>query len=425
MQINQAVISAGGLGTRLKSEIGNLPKILVSLGGKSLLERHLENLDAWGIEKVLLLLGEGHEVVLEFLKSVSMNFEVDIQFVVEKKPLGTGGALIAAVELLEDKFIFIHGDLFINMPLRNVEKLWKSDADFALFVHQTSHPEDSDLIEFDNEHIQRFITKPHNWPVDQKAFGNAGFYFFNKYLFEDQFALDVKTNLDHEVIPSLLQNNYQGKAIINNWEIRDIGTPSRLKKSESDLKLGLIGLKERPAIFLDRDGTLNIESGHISELSEFVLFKDAPKAIRSINDAGILVIIITNQPVIARGELTEQELSAIHLKMESTINSYGAYINGIYVCPHHPDSGFRGEITELKIECACRKPSPGLILKAIEDFGINMQKCLFIGDSWRDKQAAELANVKFLQVVSQGSTTNLVDVVQKGINIILSENSKS
>ena len=159
MAIVQAVITAGGTGSRLKSEVGATPKILVQLGGKSLLERHFANLENWGIEKVLLLLGNGSEEILEFLDGIKNRFKLQIEHSTESKPLGTGGSIYAAKALLDESFLFFHGDLFINMPAKSLIRLWENDADFALFVHQTDHPEDSDLVELNGKTIKKFITK--------------------------------------------------------------------------------------------------------------------------------------------------------------------------------------------------------------------------------------------------------------------------
>ena len=108
------------------------------------------------------------------------------------------------------------------------------------------------------------------------------------------------------------------------------------------------------------------------------------EAIKLINKSGYLVVVVTNQPVIARGEVTESELQLIHNKMETELGTEGAYLDAIYYCPHHPDKGFEGEIERLKIECDCRKPKPGMFFRAAEDFNIDLCSSWMIGDSEND-----------------------------------------
>ena len=112
----------------------------------------------------------------------------------------------------------------------------------------------------------------------------------------------------------------------------------------------------------------------------------AADAIRLINESEYLAIVITNQPVIARGEVSFQELDAIHNRMYTLLGKEGAYVDGLYFCPHHPDKGFEGEVPELKIDCDCRKPKIGMIQKAVENFNIDLSNSWFIGDTNIDVQ---------------------------------------
>ena len=142
--------------------------------------------------------------------------------------------------------------------------------------------------------------------------------------------------------------------------------------------------KPQKAIFLDRDGTINKHIGFLRKTEELELLPRAAEAIKKINSRGFLAIVITNQPVIARGEITVEELNAIHNKLETELGRQGAYIDGLYYCPHHPDKGFKGEVEALKVECDCRKPKPGLILRASDDFNIDIGQSWMIGDDGRD-----------------------------------------
>ena len=160
--------------------------------------------------------------------------------------------------------------------------------------------------------------------------------------------------------------------------VKDMGTPERFKQVESDLLSGKVQArnlaKKQRAIFLDRDGTINKEVGFLRDINDFELLPGVAEAIRKINSSGYLAIVITNQPVIARGEVTVDELDQIHNKMETLLGAEGAYIDGLYYCPHHPDKGYEGEVAELKINCDCRKPKPGMLLRAAHDFNIDLRK---------------------------------------------------
>lgn len=118
------------------------------------------------------------------------------------------------------------------------------------------------------------------------------------------------------------------------------------------------------------------------------------EAIKKINASGYLAIVVTNQPVIARGEVTFQELEEIHNKMETLLGKEGAYLDAIYYCPHHPHKGYEGERPELKIECDCRKPKPGMLLKAAEDYNIDLSQSWMIGDGENDVKAGINAGCK-------------------------------
>jgi mannose-1-phosphate guanylyltransferase/phosphomannomutase len=155
-----------------------------------------------------------------------------------------------------------------------------------------------------------------------------------------------------------------------------------------------------PAIFLDRDGTLNFDYGWITSPAKIELLPDAADAVRAINNAGLLAVLVTNQPVIARGECSEAELSAIHEKLESVLAQSHAHLDAIYYCPHHPDGGFPGERPEFKVRCHCRKPAPGLLESAALDLNIDVTRSWMIGDSERDLGAAAAFGIPAALVAS-------------------------
>jgi len=173
--------------------------------------------------------------------------------------------------------------------------------------------------------------------------------------------------------------------------VKDMGTPERYYSVCEDFEAGIVKGKnlknKQKAIFLDRDGTINKYVGFLRNIEEFELIDGVADALRIINSKGYLAIVITNQPVIARGEVSLEELDQIHRKMETLLGNDGVYIDAIYFCPHHPDKGYEGERPEYKIECECRKPKPGMLIKAAEEFNIDLSQSWMIGDKENDIKA--------------------------------------
>lgn len=195
-----------------------------------------------------------------------------------------------------------------------------------------------------------------------------------------------------------------------------MGTPERFHQVENDFKTGIVKAKnlrnKQKAVFLDRDGTINKYVGFLRNIDDFELIEGVADAIRLINQSGYLAIAVTNQPVIARGEVSWSQLDEIHKKMSTLLGQKGAYLDGIYICPHHPQKGFDGERPEYKIVCDCRKPKPGLLIKAATDFNIDLGKSYMIGDRETDVQAGENAKVKKSIQIATNEPNSLFYAVQ-------------
>ena len=160
------------------------------------------------------------------------------------------------------------------------------------------------------------------------------------------------------------------------------------------------------AIFFDRDGVLNEEVGYLWEVEKFKWIDGARDAIRFCNERGLLAIVVTNQGGIARGLYTAREVDRLHDFMQKSLSEVGAHIDGFYYCPHHPE----GVVEEFSIECDCRKPKPGLILRACEDFNINPAQAIMFGDSERDIEAAKAAGLRAGILFAGGNLLEAVKV---------------
>jgi D,D-heptose 1,7-bisphosphate phosphatase len=398
----QVVILAGGKGTRLKEVSGNLPKPMVPVLGKPLLQYLIEQCVEWRIFDIKLLVSYKKDVIKEYFGDGS-RFGATIQYIVEDIPRGTAGALIDALPELDDQFLVIYGDTFFELDLSSIWRFHEDQsADATIFLHPNDHPHDSDLVEVDKRSL---VQKIHPYPHDAQwrpNLVNAAVYMFNKSSLENVNLISDKPDIAKDLFPLMLESKKRLNGYISTEYIKDMGTPKRLSTVERDIKSGKVTSlrKQTPkmAIFLDRDGTINKEVNHLSKQEEFELIDGVGDAIRQINAVGILAVVVTNQPVISRGELKESELKVIHNKMDTLLGRQGAYIDRLYYCPHHTDGGFEGEIKALKFDCDCRKPKIGMFLKAKKDLNIILEKSWFIGDSTSDIYAAQNAGMKSILV---------------------------
>ena len=165
-----------------------------------------------------------------------------------------------------------------------------------------------------------------------------------------------------------------------------------------------------PAVFLDRDGTINEERGHIQTPEDLALLSGAAAAIRRLNGSQYLTVVVTNQSVIARGKCTEAGMEAIHNRLQLLIGEDGASIDRIYYCPHYPDQGIPGGRQDLTIVCDCRKPEPGLIMRAAKDMNIDLNLSWMVGDTTSDIEAANRAGIRSILLSKQGSFDNQCSV---------------
>jgi len=400
----QAIILSGGQGTRARNRIGNIPKSLIQINKKPLLWYQIELLKKHNFNQVLILVHHLGDQIIDYIDS-NLDWGIDIQIIKEETPMGTAGAVINCIPMLEDDFLIIYGDTMLDVDLSNFERFHQLDknSDVTLFVHPNDHPFDSDLLEMNEEGV---VIAFHNCPHKENAFYansvNAALYYLKKSCLLHWADGKHKLDFARDVFPFLLENNFVIKGYNSSEYIKDCGTPERIDKINHHLKSGYIqdcSLKEKqPCIFLDRDGTLNREVNHLKTHVDFELLPNVVDAIKKINQSKYISIVITNQPVIARGECTSEALRVIHNKMETQLGSKGAYLDRIYYCPHYPLSGFEGEIKELKIECDCRKPNTGMIAAAATDFNIDHDASWFIGDSTVDIMLAKNAGFRSILV---------------------------
>jgi histidinol-phosphate phosphatase family protein len=401
--MKQLVILAGGMGTRLKARLGDLPKPMIPIGGKPLLEHQVELAKRHGFEEVLIFACYRADLIERHFGN-GQKWGLHLRTIVEKEPLGTAGAVLAGFDLLADEFAVIYGDTMLNVDLERMRRERAlRQADAVLLLHPNNHPLDSDLVEAGPDNwITAFHNRPHPENKWFRNLVNAGLYVIRKEALRPWIKPVKAMDFGKDLFPALLARGAKLLAYNSPEYIKDIGTPERYDKINAQYAGGVVGrgsLKTpQRAVFLDRDGTLVREVNGLTSPEKLELLPEAAEAVRELNHNGWLAILITNQPVVAKGFCTEADIGAIHDKLETLLGRGRAYLDRIYWCPHHPEKGFAGERADLKIECECRKPKTGMIRQAAQDLNLNLDDCWLIGDTTTDIETAKNAGIKSILV---------------------------
>lgn len=387
----QAVILVGGRGTRLKELTDKIPKPLLSIGGRSFLCYIMDNLIRQGFDDILLLSGYHSAMIEEFAETYSNINTFHIRCIPEKKPLGTGGALCHAKKWLNDTFILLNGDTFFDINLNDFIYSKKDKNNIKIALHKETNSSRFGHVILHDDKIISWIEKSNN----TSGLINGGVYFFSK-----EFIPDYEENfssLEKDIIPYFISKNKVTGKEYNNFFI-DIGIKQDLDAAYTSIP----NIVKRPAVFLDRDGVLNIDTGYPSDPKEIIWIPGAKSAVKKLNDAGYYVFVVTNQSGIGRGYYTEKQLAILHNWMQQELRKEGAHIDHFYYCPHHP---------ECNPPCTCRKPYPGMLLQAIEQWPILTNKSFLIGDKQTDVEAAHRINIPGFYFQSGGEMDSFVNSI--------------
>ena len=393
----KVVIMAGGKGTRISSVASDIPKPMIEIDGIPVLEREIQCLKEQGFKDLIITVSHLGHIIMNYFGD-GLDFGVHIEYFVEEQPLGNAGALFELKNKLTEDFLLLNADSIFDIDFNRIVKFHKEKGGLVtLFTHPNSHPYDSGLIIADKTGaVEQWLTKEDARPKYYQNRVNAGLHVVSPEILEVR-PEGAKVDLDRQLLKPLAGT---GKMFCYDSPeyVKDMGTPDRYEAVCKDFADGVVAGKnlkrKQKAIFLDRDGTINKYVGFLRDIDEFELLPGVAEAIGKINRSGYLAIVVTNQPVIARGEVGWEELQEIHNKMETLLGLEGVYLDGIYFCPHHPHKGYEGEIPELKFDCDCRKPKPGMLLKAAEDFNIDLSQSWMIGDGENDIKAGEVAGCK-------------------------------
>ncbi len=400
---NDVAILAGGMGTRLRSRTGNLPKPMAPVLGKPVLEHLIDMCVRAGFPRIALLVHHEHQMIeRHFGNGASLGAE--LTYCVEIEARGTAGALHDALPFLAPQFLVLYGDTFCDVDL-NAMMGWhqRTKASATLFLHPNDHPSDSDLVAVDEkQRVTAVYPYPRLGRLPSRNLVNAALYVFEKDIISNYLPPQGKADIAKNTLPKMLDSGVSVSGYVSPEYVKDMGTPERLDKVEFQVDLGvadrLSSRQPRQAVFVDRDGTLNVERGLISRPENLELIEGAARAISRLNKAGWLTVAVTNQPVVARGDVSWSALEKIHIKLDELLGDDAAYLDKLYYCPHHPDSGFPGEIRALKFCCECRKPDTGMIDSAVKDLNISRQDSWIVGDSTSDILAGQRAGLRTILV---------------------------
>lgn len=411
------VIIAGGKGTRIASVNSEIPKAMIPVNGKPVLEYQIELAERYGFTDILLIVGHLGNKIRSYFGNGG-HWGVHIEYFDETVPLGTAGALAELKDSLSEDFFVFYGDTIMDIALDEMlvfHRVHHSDA--TLFLHPNDHPYDSDLVKIDSANqISGFYSKPHPKNLICRNLVNAALYILSPRILP-YIPQGSKSDFGKDVFPKLLAEGLQIFGYVSPEYIKDMGTPDRYEKVCNDVVTGKVAKlnkrHSRAAVFLDRDGVISREVDLLCKPEQVELIEGAAEAIHYINQQGYLAVMVTNQPVIARNLCSVVELEFIHNKLETLLGVGHAYLDAIYYCPHHPDKGYPEERPEYKITCDCRKPKPGMLLQAAKELNIDLSVSYMIGDRETDVFAGNNAGVKQSILIEQNRPFTLLDIVRK------------
>jgi len=380
--LSQAIILAGGRGTRLGNVTKTVPKPMIEIDGRPFLETLVLNLKYYGFKEILISVGYLAEVISEYFGDGS-RYGLNISYAYEKTPAGTGGVFALYQEKLEDCFLVLNGDTIFDVNYYELYQLFnEAGASGAVALREVEDTSRYGAIELNGKHIVRFDEKSKSG----RGLVNGGVYIFSQQIV--QYINRIPYSTETDLMPRLVQARRLVAQPYHGFFI-DIGLPDSLVYAREQIP----GWWRKPVAFLDRDGVINKDSGYVGTVDRFEWVKGAPEAIRLLNESGYRVVIVTNQAGIARGYYTETKFLTFMAWMQEELKGMRAHIDASYYCPHHPEKG-QGV---YKQQCECRKPKPGLLLQAIDEFQPDLKRSFLIGDKESDLEAGRRLGIAVYQ----------------------------
>jgi D,D-heptose 1,7-bisphosphate phosphatase len=377
--VRQSCILVGGKGTRLGDLTRAMPKPLLEIAqGVIFLDIIIEQVVQQGFDDVILLAGHLGHLVQE--RYDGRRFGAGrVRVAIEPEPCGTGGALISAKDIIAPRFLLLNGDSFFDINLRAfAAEACSHEALVALC--RVSDPSRYGTVELKGKKIRRFREKSAD--VRSPALINAGIYTLTQSIIRRIGALPC--SIETDIFPTLAEKGRLA-GIVHEGYFLDIGLPETLEQGRREL----LDLRAKPAVFLDRDGVLNIDRGYVHRPDQVNWIAGAQEAVRRLNDLGYRVIVVTNQAGVGHGYYEEDDIVVLHRWMQDQLAIRGAFIDAFYYCPHHPEA----RIEKYRGHHINRKPAPGMILQAFSDLAIRKDRSFLIGDKQSDIEAARSAGI--------------------------------
>jgi len=385
----QAVVLVGGRGTRLGHLTAAAAKPLLPLDGRPFLHWLLRNVDRYGFDGVVLLAGYCSEQFDGFVKTLRLN--AHLRLVVEKEPQGTGGALLAARTELADEFFLFNGDSVFDFNYLDLDVRTPADCLGGLGLRAVPDASRYGTVLLNRGRVTSFSEKGRVGP----GLINGGVYLLRRRVLD---YIAPKSSLERDVLPVLPTRSFAGS--VYDGFFLDIGIPEDYERAQTQVPAHFF----KPAVFFDRDGTLNRDPGYTYRPASFEWLPGAREAIKQVNDLGFLAVVVTNQAGVARGFYTEDDVRSLHSWMNRDLRPLGAHIDAFYFCPHHPTEGRAPYVGA----CDCRKPAPGLVARATRDWNIDVSRSIGVGDKESDWMAYEAAGVRS----TLGSVAELAEMLQ-------------
>ncbi|MCX6939021.1 MAG: HAD-IIIA family hydrolase [Verrucomicrobia bacterium] len=409
MCIQQAVILCGGRGTRLGALAKAVPKPMLPVGGRPVLEQIIEVLAAAGVRRFLLAAGYQGEVIAEYFSGRRAGGLL-IETHIETAALGTAGAVRALAGRLDEQFVLAYGDVFLDFDARALLAAHERERPLAtLLARASDHPWDSDLLVADEEgRVSEFV---HGREPGRRYanLANAAAQVLAREVLD--FVPEGRAvDFGAEVYPKVVA---AGKAVrVHELEpegfVKDMGTPERLAAVEAYLEERAAAAAARAApgpvrtVLLDRDGVLTPDLGPGARAADLSLLPGVGEALARLRRRGLRCVVVTNQPGVARGLITEVEVEAAHERLRALAVAAGGEIAAIFHCPHHPETQHGEGVAELRRGCRCRKPAPGLIFRAWREAGVELAGAVMVGDREVDVRAGRAAGVRTVRIGAEG-----------------------